>query len=410
MLYRAIRTASRAWLLALAFAIGGTASRGDDWPQFRGPNRDNKVTGFTAPKVWPKELKKGWTVTVGEAVASPVLAGDKVYVFTLQGKEEVLTCLNAKDGKQVWQDKYAAEEVKGAAAGFKGQESFKGPRSTPAVGGGKVCTFGVAGVVSCVDADTGKLVWRKETKGKPQFFTSDSPLVADGLCVVHVGAPGKGELTAFDLAKGETKWAWSGDGPSYGSPVLATLGGTKQVVVLTDKNIVGVGFADGKLLWQAPLTGGRYNTGTPVIDGETVIISGTAFSITKDGEKFAAKQIWKDQAPHQYNTPVLRDGVLYGLTGQGRMTKLYAQDAKTGKVLWDDATARGECGTVLDAGAVLLSLSSNSELVVLKPSKDKFEEVAKYKVAPTPTWAVPIVAGNRVIVKDRDSITLWTVE
>jgi hypothetical protein len=222
--------------------------------------------------------------------------------------------------------------------------------------------------------------------------------------------PGKGEVTAFDLATGESKWKWPGDGPSYGSPVVATLSGVKQVVVPTDQNLVGIGAADGKLLWQTPLSGGRYNTGTPVIDGETVICMGTAYAIAKDGDKFAAKQVWKGQAPHNYNTPVLKDSLLYGLTGRGRETNFYCQDAKTGKVLWTDETRRGECGAVLDAGPVLVALTSDTQLVVFKPSKDGYEEVAKYKVADSPTWAYPIIDGKRVFVKDRDSLALWTIE
>ncbi|HJZ53943.1 MAG TPA: PQQ-binding-like beta-propeller repeat protein, partial [Gemmataceae bacterium] len=327
-----------------------------------------------------------------------------------QGGDEVLLCLNASDGKEVWKDKYEAEEVKGPPAGFKGGESFKGPRSSPAVANGKVCSLGVGGVVSCLDAASGKVAWRKDTKAKPQFYAACSPLMVDGLCIVYVGSGGRGELTAFELATGEAKWKWSGDGPSYGSPVLMTAEGVKQVVVLSEKNLVGVGLADGKLLWQIALSVGKYPTATPVIDGATVICAGTAVTVVKEGDKFTTKPAWKGQAPHQYNTPVLKDGLLYGLTGMGKTTNIYCQDAKTGEVLWTDKAQQGECGSVLDAGSVLLALSSTSELIAFKPSKDGFEQLAKYKVADTPTWAEPIIDGNRVFVKDRESLALWTIE
>lgn len=356
----------------------------------------------------------GWSVDVGEAVASPALAGGRVYVFTRQGGDEVVTCLDEGNGKEVWKEKYAAEEVRFPASGFKGKQSFKGPRSSPAVGEGKVCTLGVAGTVSCLDAASGKVVWRKETKSRPQFYTSSSPVIADGLCIVLLGR-GKGELVAFDLANGEEKWKWAGGGGgngSYGSPVVATIGGTKQVVALADRNLGGVALADGKVLWQAPLSfSGKYSTGTPIIDGDLVICMGTAVRVEKKGDAFTAVQAWKGQAPATYNTPVLKDGLLYGLTNKGRgATNLYCQDAKTGKVLWTDKTPRGECGEVLDAGSVLMALTSNSELLVFKPSKEGYEEVAKYKVADTPTWSYPIVDGNRVIVKDNESVTLWAIE
>src|SRR4051794_20250084 len=148
-------------LVAGAFGVWSEPSRGGDWPQWRGPNRDGTLSGFTAPKTWPKSLTKKWTVTVGEAVASPVLADKRLFVFTRVDGDEVLTCLDT-DGKELWKDKYATDSVKGPGAGFKGQESFKGPRSTPAVGEGKVCTLGVNGTVSCLDAEKGTKVWRNE--------------------------------------------------------------------------------------------------------------------------------------------------------------------------------------------------------------------------------------------------------
>src|SRR5262249_44356047 len=156
------------------------------------------------------------------------------------------------------------------ASGFKGGESFKGPRSTPAVGEGKVCTLGVNGTVSCLDAEKGKVVWRKETKSKPKFYTSSSPVIADGKGIVLLGR-GKAELTGYDRAKGGEKWKWSGGGASYGSPVIATIAKTKQVITPTEKGLAGVSLEDGKLLWQTSAETGRYSTGTPVVNGDTVI-------------------------------------------------------------------------------------------------------------------------------------------
>ena len=407
-------------VVVTAFALAGPRpAAGDDWPQFRGPHSNNHVTGFTVPATWPKELKKQWSVTVGEGLASPALVGDKVYTFTRVGGDEVITCLDAATGKEVWKDKYETAAVTGPDSGFPG------PRSSPSVGDGKICTYGVNGIVSCLDAASGKVAWRKDTKARPQFHTSQSPVIADGKCILDVGGGGggkggkggggKGELTAFDLANGEAKWKLEGEAPSYGSPVVATIDGTKQVVVLTTTNLIGVGLADGKLLWSTPLNVGRYPTATPVIDGNTVICGPAAFTIGKSGDTFEAKQAFKPAiAPHQYNTPVLKDGVIYGLTGtngvQAKTTNIYAADAKTGKELWKDGTNRGECGSILDTGPVLVELSSDNNLVVFKPDKTEFKEVAKYKVADTPVLSLPILAGKRIYVKDKESLILWTVE
>ncbi len=214
----------------------------EDWPQWRGANRDGKVTGFNAPKAWPKALTQKWKVNVGSGDATPALVGDKLYVFTRQGDDEVTLCLNVADGTEVWKDKYAAQAVGGAA------RRHPGPRSSPAVADGKVVTLGVAGVVSCLDAAKGKLLWRKDPfpKVMPRFFTSMSPMIVDGMAIAHVGGRGNGAIIAFDLTSGEEKWRWAGEGPEYASPALLTVAGTKQIVTLAEKHVVPVNEADGK--------------------------------------------------------------------------------------------------------------------------------------------------------------------
>ncbi len=407
---------TRLSIFIAALGLLAMAAAADDWPQWRGPARDNKVTGFTPPATWPKELKQTWKVQVGEGLASPVLAGDKIFVFTREGDREVTRCLELNSGTDVWKEGYKSEPVKGAAEGgpkFR-TEYFKGPRSSPAVSDGKVVTFGVAGILTCRDAASGKQLWQKDTKGRPMFYTSTSPVIADGLAILHIGGGrgGAGQLTAFDLATGNEKWKWEGDPPSYGSPVIATLGDTKQVIELTDRNLVGVSLADGKLLWSTGFKqeGSRYQTATPIISGDRVILAGKAFAIESSWGKFSAKQVWSEGAPHQYNTPVLKDGKLYGLTGQGQNSKLYCQDAKSGEVLWTDQTPRGGCGEIYDIGPALVALTSDSNLLVFKPSDKGYEEIAKYKVSDTPTWASPILTGKMIVVKDRDSVIGWSVE
>jgi outer membrane protein assembly factor BamB len=140
----------------LLFATGASAQ---DWPQFRGANRDGKATAFTAPATWPKTLTQKWKVAVGEGVATPALVGDKVFVFSREDGNEVTRCLDAATGKEIWSDKYPAQGASGPAA------SFSGPRASPAVADGKVVTLGIHGVLSCFDAGTGKKLWR--TKARP---------------------------------------------------------------------------------------------------------------------------------------------------------------------------------------------------------------------------------------------------
>jgi outer membrane protein assembly factor BamB len=401
---------TRAVLLGCVLLLGANCAWAQDWPQWRGPNRDNKVTGFTEPKTWPKELTQKWKVPVGLGESSPVLVGEKLYVFGRQGGDEVTLCLDAGSGKELWRDKYEAVAVKGAAKGHPG------PRSTPAVAEGKVCTLGVGGVVSCLDAASGKVLWRKDTKEKPQFYTSSSPLIVDGKCIVYVGV-----LTAYDLANGDVKWTLPGFETPYGSPVLMTVDGMKQIVTPTAGALVGTSLA-GKLLWQVKVPG-KYdnNMGTPVIDGQTVYFTGPtngaiAIKIEKKGDGFAAEELYKKgAAAHKYSTPVLKDGLLYGLAGAGKTSAFYCMDAKTGDKLWTDKTPRGECGHILEAGSVLLAVTSDTQLVVFQPSNKQYQEVASYKVADKGgaegPWSCPIISGNRIFVKDKGgSLTLWTID
>lgn len=385
----------------------------DDWPQWRGVNRDGRVRGFTAPDTWPETLTQKWTKTVGSGDATPSLVGDLLYVFTRQGDDEVTTCLSAADGSIKWQDKYAAQAVTGAAG------RHPGPRSSPAVAEGKIVTLGVGGVVSCLDAASGEVVWRKDPFPKvvPTFFTSMSPIIVDGMAVAHVGGKGNGAIIAFDLGTGDEKWRWGDEGPEYASPALLTVAGTTQIVTLTEKSIVGIDAVGGMLLWQRPFVPQRraYNAATPIVDGQTVIYTGasrgtTAVKIQKQGDGFDVEELWSNsELATQYNTPVLKDGLLFGLSSRGN---LFCINAQTGEIAWTDANSRDRrgFGTIVDAGPVLLALPSSSELIVFKPDGNQYAELAAIKVADTPTYGYPVISGNRVFVKDQDAVTLWMLE
>ena len=403
---------SMAVVVGCVVLSGAGRAPAQDWPQWRGPNRDGKVSGFAAPQTWPKELTQKWRVTVGAGDATPALVGDKLYVFTRQDADEILRCLNAGDGKELWQAKYSAQAVTGAAG------RHPGPRSSPVVAEGKVVTLGVGGVVSCFDAATGKELWRKDEFPKvvPMFFAAMSPIIVDGLCVAQVGGKDTGAIIAFDLATGDPKWKWTSEGPAYGSPVLLTVAGTKQLVAQTDKSLVGLAVADGKLLWQVPAQGqGRFfNSASPLVTGSTVIYTGQgkgtkAVKIERQGEGFAAKEVWSnDQLGTGFNTPVLKDGLLFGLSDKG---SFFCLNAQTGATDWTDtATRRENFGAILDAGPVLLALPSTAELIAFKPDAKEYSELARIKVADTPTYAHPVVAGNRVFVKDSEAVTLWTLQ
>jgi len=400
-----------AWVLLAAGAVWA-----QDWPQWRGPNRDARATGFKAPKTWPKELKEVWKVKVGDGVATPALVGDKLYVFTREGDKEVIRCLDmANKGKEVWKDEgYKTEAATGGAKGFPG------PRCSPAVAEGKVVTLGLRGTLSCLDAADGKLLWRKDDiKGYPQFFTSSSPMIIDGLCIAQLGGDRSGAVVAYQLADGKEKWKWAGEGTAYSSPVLLKLGDDKVLVVETSENVVALSPSDGKRLWKAPFAAARmvYNAATPIVEGQTVIYAGSnrptrAVKLEKKGGEITGTELWSAKGSSvKFNTPVLKDGYLYGISERDQ---LFCVNAKDGKQAWT-ASAGGAggrssgYGSVVDAGDVLMALTPGGQLIVFKPNTEKFEQVAKYKVGDR-TYAYPIASGNRIIVKDRDSVIVWAVE
>jgi len=393
--------------------ISATYIFAQDWPQWRGVNRDGKVLGFKAPETWPKELTLKWKITVGAGDATPALVDDKLYVFTRQGEEEVTICLNADNGKELWRDKYTAQAVTGAAS------RHPGPRSSPAVANGKIITLGVGGVLSCLDAATGKLEWRKDPFPEvvPKFFTAMSPMIVDGMGIAHLGGAGNGAIIAYELNTGQEKWRWADEGPEYASPVLLTVDGTKQMVTLTEKSIVGVGVTDGKLLWQLPFVPQQraYNAATPIVDGQTVIFTGAArgtkaVKIEKQSSSFATKELWSNgEIEVQFSTPVIKEGLLFGFSNMGN---LFCLNAQTGQTAWIDTVRHGRGGfaAILDAGSAILALPSNSELIAFKPVEKEYTELTRIKIADTPTYAHPVIAGNRIYVKDQEALMMWTIE
>jgi RNA polymerase sigma factor (sigma-70 family) len=386
-----------------------------DWPQWRGPNRDGVVHGVTAPAKWPKTLTEEWQVEVGKGVASPVVVGGNVYVFTRQeDNHEVVWCLDLRSGKQIWRSKpYPAPYKPGG--GEDSATADQRPRSTPAVAGGRVYTLGMSGVLSCLDARTGGLLWRKEFKALS--YGGTSPLVADGLCIVHVGDEKTGGLTAFDAASGEVKWCYAeGSRPSSASPILVTLAGERQVVTFTGWGLLGVSAATGKKLWALNTFSPHGSLIlTPVRYKDLLIAAGNneppcAIRLEKGDKGITAKEVWKAKGLSLHmSTPVLAGDLLFGMSTRNGGC-FFCLDANSGKTLWESDGRQGGHASILNAGSVVLFLTSAGRLIVVKPSATAYEPIAEYRVSDRCTDAHPVFLGDRILIKDHTTLRSFRIE
>jgi outer membrane protein assembly factor BamB len=397
---------------ALGISLAGQ-TRPPDWPQWRGPNRDGVVAGFVEPKAWPETLTQKWKMPVGLGYAAPLLVGGRLYVFSRLDGNETMQALDATTGKAIWKSEYAAPFRMNPAAARHGE----GPKSTPAFANGKLYTLGMTGIVSAFDTSTGKQVWQTSAPAaQPMYHTAQSPLVDRGLVIVHVGGHNQGALTAFDATTGAVKWTWNGDGPSYASPIAVDVEGTRQVVVFSQENLVGVAAASGELLWRRPFsTRATQNTITPIVYDGTLIVSGldkpvTAIRVVRQGSQWAAENVWENSELSLYmSNAVLMGDSLCGMSHRNS-GQFFCLDAKSGKTLWLSPPRQATNAAVLGAGKVWFALKDDGEMLVLRGGATAFEPIRRYTVADSATWAPPLIAGNRIYVKDVSNLILWTIE
>jgi outer membrane protein assembly factor BamB len=397
--------------VTFVFFVLTTVGAVADWPQWRGPARDGVASTFTAPTTWPAQLTKRWQATVGLGHASPVVAGNRIVVHTRVANREVVTAYDLASGKQLWQDGVDAPYKMNEAATGHGP----GPKATPLISNGRVFTFGISGIFSAHDLATGKLLWRKPATTPVQEYGTSSSPIADGANVVaFLGGNDAGALTAMDAATGAIKWRWTGDGPGYTSPILATIGGVRQVITQSQNKLIGVNAADGRLLWETPLkTPYGQNVVTPLIVNDVVISAGldsptTAYWVTAGlGKGWSATPRWRNEQVSMYmSSPAASGSMIFGLSNKNR-GQFFAIDATTGKTLWLGKGREAENASIVRAGDFLMMATTNSELIVAKPSATAFEEVKRYTVADSAMWAHPAFTGRTIIVKDVDKLIVW---
>jgi outer membrane protein assembly factor BamB len=401
------------FLLAVA-----TTTNAQDWTQWRGPQRDGSVSASRAPASWPESLRRIWRLEIGEGYSSPVVADDKVFVHGRRDPEEVVIAVSLNDGKIIWQQKYQAAFKKNQYA----VDMAKGPNSTPLVIGDRLFTLGVTGVLVAWDTATGRQLWLKDfsnTVDTTKLFcgTAASPLAVEGRLVVQVGSDiHGGQILGLDPATGNASWEWRGLGPGYASPVVIELGGKAQVVTLTEGSILGVDAKTGKELWSVPFPDEWHeNIATPLWTGSNLVVSGPrqgthAYSLTQVSGKWQATESWKNPDVAMYmSSPVFGDGLIYGHSSK-RKGQFFALDAKTGAVRWSTEGREGEHASVLLTPQHVVYLTNGADLIVAKRGTPSFAVERRYEVAETSTWAMPVLMGSNILVRDATGLMLLTVK
>ncbi len=400
--------------LLLSASLAGQApqARADGWPQWRGAARDGSAT-FAAPAAWPESLTLKWKVEVGTGYAAPISVGDRVFAFSRQGEDEVMRALDAASGKTVWETKYNATYKPNPAAT---RTHGTGPKSTPTFADGRLFTLGMSGIVTAFDAASGKQLWQKPGAAvEPLYHTAMSPLVDNGLAIVHVGGHNAGALTAFDARTGEVKWSWDGDGPAYGSPIAVDLGGTRQVITMTQDNLVAVSAATGALLWKRPYTvRATRNAVTPIVHNQIVIVSGlgmpvVAFRVANKGGQWTSEDVWtNNDVTMDMSTGVVIGNSLFGFSARNS-GQYFAIDANTGETQWLSEPRVAENAAIVRAGNLWFALDTEARLSVARANPKQMEVLKRYTVAQSATWAQPVLSGQRLFIKDLSAISLWTL-
>jgi outer membrane protein assembly factor BamB len=382
-----------------------------DWPQWLGPQRD----GSTPEKVaaWKEPLKILWRQPVGEGNSAPIIAEGRVFLHTkVKDKlQEQLAAYDAKSGKPLWQTPYERGELKT----FYGN----GPRGTPAYADGNVFTYGITGLLTCFEADTGKQVWQVDTAkefSSPRliFGASCSPLLLDKAVLINAGGKGS-SIAAFDKETGKILWKNLDDGASYSSPIR--LRKNKQVIFLTQQGLVGLNPRDGDVLWRFPFKDLILESSTtPVRAGDLLIASSITLGSVglrlenKEG-KITPVQVWKEpKLTCYFSTPVpVGKDHFYAVVGELTLNpfakkkpkaNLRCVETQTGKTMWTKENVGTYHASLLRTGDdKLLMLEEGGDLVLLDSNPKAYRELARSKVCGN-TWAHPALADGRLLVRD----------
>lgn len=391
----------------VAAKISVGAETGANWPGFRGPGRDSVIAGIRIKTDWstspPVEL---WRRQIGPGWSSFSVRGDLIYTQEQRGEDEFVTCYNATTGNPVWAHRDVAR--------FWESNAGAGPRATPTLHDGHVYTFGATGIVNALDAGSGAVLWSRNAVSDtgvkvPGWGFASSPLVVGDIVIVAA----RGKLVAYDLATGAPRWLGPDGGDGYSSPQLATIDSVQQVLLMSAAGATSVAPADGKLLWKyAWPSDTRIMQPAVTADGDLLITAGDAMggvgmrriAVVHGPGGWTTEERWTSAGlKPSFNDSVVHNGYVFGFNGG----ILACIDVKDGARKWKGGRyGQGQLILLRDQD-LLLVISEEGELALVKATPDQFTELAHFPALEGKTWNHPVLAGDRLLVRNGNEMAAF---
>lgn len=384
-------------------ARGGKTAQlpGAYWTDFRGPHRDGRYDEMPVPDEWPSGgLPLLWRQPAGGGYASFVVAQGRAFTIEQRRRQEVVAAYDLETGRELWTHAWEAE--------FSESMGGDGPRATPTWNEGRIYALGATGELHALDAATGKRVWSRNILSDNQaqnlhWGMAVSPLVVgEKLIVLPGGSPGK-SVVAYHKLTGEPIWKVLDDKQAYTSPMLVSLAGREQILVVSARRAMGLAIDDGALLWDYPWTT-EYdiNSAQPVIlsDNRFFISAGydhggAAVEVARSGNGFKARTVWENKRmKNKFNSSVFYQGHIYGLD-EGILACI---DAETGERKWKGG--RYGFGQLLLAAGRLIVLAEFGDLVLVKAAPESHQEISRFSALEGKTWNNPAIAAGRLLVRN----------
>ncbi|HYG11250.1 MAG TPA: PQQ-binding-like beta-propeller repeat protein, partial [Pyrinomonadaceae bacterium] len=380
------------------------------WTNFRGPNRDGRYEERAVKVNWPAGgLKPMWKQPVGGGFSSFVVADGTAYTIEQRRAQEVVVAYNVETGRELW--------THGWNAAFSPDSTGDGPRSTPTWDAGKLYALGAEGELRCLDAKTGKLQWQKNIisdngASNIQWGMAASPLVVDDKVVVLAGGTGGKGVVAYNKQTGARVWSSLNDRASYTSPMLVTLAGKRQIMVVTASRIAGLDPANGAVLWSHPWDVSMgINVSQPLVVGANRFFISAGYGkgaslveLQGSGRNFTTRSVWENiNLKTKFNSPVVHNGHVYGLD-EGILTCI---DLATGERKWKGG--RYGYGQVLLASNHLIITTDAGEIVLVKADPAGYAEVTKFAALTGKTWNVPALANGRLLVRNGSEMAAYNL-